>query len=531
MEISIVELNMEVLNNPSVIELNNHQTSASIELPFETVIYGNLVDSFRVADNGYVLLNTNTAANIINQGYPSVLAEGASISDFIVPLYSFINQFVDDTGIDFARRSNRIEFHPASTLIAGRWNDLNPAQGTGRIQYQTFGTAPDRYTVIEFLQIPYSGSEQTVSFQIKIFETGCTDLDEDGFAVEGGSCGAVDCNDENPDINPDASEICNEIDDDCDALIDEDDDSLTGGYEIYADSDGDGYGDPNVTLTNQCVTDEGYVENSEDCDDSESATYPGAPELCDNVDNNCSEKVDEYCPAVYKEDGYEMLQSIDTTVLSSQDLDRLGRAKLDLVQSLGNRDYLGDSRIVWFDSDEVDCKFGHAVFDHEKQAVTQLGLFDNVDYLELVDDVIVMMVEADRVLAEQALSTMTDGKAKDKALAAYEDGLNGTDAHRQIQDYRNAWKSANKICDSIPQTCIDEIVLTSPDGTDTVSAMGDLVRDYDTYFESALGQIFRVRTNCTVGWQEGDVLYNGWTITSITEREGYEGTLAAARGE
>jgi hypothetical protein len=56
----------------------------------------------------------------------------------------------------------------------------------------------------------------------------CTDLDEDGYAVEGGACGAVDCDDTNPQVNPGAVEVCdNGIDDDCDSLVDADDPSCT----------------------------------------------------------------------------------------------------------------------------------------------------------------------------------------------------------------------------------------------------------------------------------------------------------------
>lgn len=50
----------------------------------------------------------------------------------------------------------------------------------------------------------------------------CTDADQDGFAPEGGDCGPVDCNDDDPSINPAAEEVCNGIDDNCDGTIDED---------------------------------------------------------------------------------------------------------------------------------------------------------------------------------------------------------------------------------------------------------------------------------------------------------------------
>ena len=49
----------------------------------------------------------------------------------------------------------------------------------------------------------------------------CTDADGDGFAVEGGECCAVDCDDSDSAINPGAVETCdNGVDDDCDGLID-----------------------------------------------------------------------------------------------------------------------------------------------------------------------------------------------------------------------------------------------------------------------------------------------------------------------
>jgi hypothetical protein len=50
----------------------------------------------------------------------------------------------------------------------------------------------------------------------------CTDGDGDGFAVEGGECGAVDCDDTDPIVNPGAAEVCDDgVDNDCDGQIDE----------------------------------------------------------------------------------------------------------------------------------------------------------------------------------------------------------------------------------------------------------------------------------------------------------------------
>ncbi len=48
----------------------------------------------------------------------------------------------------------------------------------------------------------------------------CTDSDGDGYAVEGGACGAVDCNDNDSQINPNATEVCDDIDNNCNSVVD-----------------------------------------------------------------------------------------------------------------------------------------------------------------------------------------------------------------------------------------------------------------------------------------------------------------------
>jgi hypothetical protein len=67
----------------------------------------------------------------------------------------------------------------------------------------------------------------------------CTDADTDGYAVEGGACGAVDCNDGDPAINPGVIEVCdNGIDDDCDGAVDGDDSQCLGTNIIVIGWDG-----------------------------------------------------------------------------------------------------------------------------------------------------------------------------------------------------------------------------------------------------------------------------------------------------
>lgn len=52
---------------------------------------------------------------------------------------------------------------------------------------------------------------------------GCTDNDNDGFSPDGGTCGLIDCNDNDPNVNPDEiDDNCDGLDNDCDGQIDED---------------------------------------------------------------------------------------------------------------------------------------------------------------------------------------------------------------------------------------------------------------------------------------------------------------------
>jgi len=75
---------------------------------------------------------------------------------------------------------------------------------------------------------------------------------------------------------------------DCD-----DNDSTANAFiTYYQDADMDGFGNVGAPLSN-CGLPAGYVTDSTDCDDSDSTSYPGATEVCDGVDNNCDNSIDE----------------------------------------------------------------------------------------------------------------------------------------------------------------------------------------------------------------------------------------------
>ena len=91
------------------------------------------------------------------------------------------------------------------------------------------------------------------------------DLDGDGYDI------ASDCDDADAAVNPDADEVCDGIDNNCDAVVDE-------GVKLtsFADLDGDGHRD-GETSSEDCQVPSGYVEGDGDCDDAEDTVYPGAP--------------------------------------------------------------------------------------------------------------------------------------------------------------------------------------------------------------------------------------------------------------
>ncbi len=105
-----------------------------------------------------------------------------------------------------------------------------------------------------------------------------------GYVAEAG-----DCDDEDASAYPDAEEVCDEVDNDCDGEADEDD--ATDATTWYADADGDGHGDDSDQLT-ECVQPEGYIETSGDCDDSDADVNPDATEVCNDIDDDCDGVVD-----------------------------------------------------------------------------------------------------------------------------------------------------------------------------------------------------------------------------------------------
>lgn len=127
------------------------------------------------------------------------------------------------------------------------------------------------------------------------------DMDADGFGdrdavpawvcpgVKGFSTDPRDCDDGSRAVHPEAAEVCDDIDNDCDDHIDE---ALR--IASWPDVDMDGYGDGSAVAHEGCAVPAGYVTNDDDCGDLDPRVHPAADTArCDGVDTNCDGSVEE----------------------------------------------------------------------------------------------------------------------------------------------------------------------------------------------------------------------------------------------
>ncbi|WP_242206559.1 MopE-related protein [Aestuariivivens insulae] len=249
--------------------------------------------------------------------------------------YSFIAQ-TSDINIELIP-----DFNGILTLFSGDCNtlvDIACSDANGGLVprdesiYYSNLTVGDTY----YFRIYYQGfSTPNPNFEFKLWSSqSITDEDGDGYATNGGDCDdsnanlnpetvwyldadsdnyaistvvqcnspgigyttdvlpVTDCNDNEPDSYPGNTEICDGIDNDCDGLMDDDDDSITGLNTYYRDNDLDGFGDASNAIQ-ACSAPMGYVVDGTDCNDDESDSYPGNTEICDGIDNDCDGLVDD----------------------------------------------------------------------------------------------------------------------------------------------------------------------------------------------------------------------------------------------
>lgn len=144
----------------------------------------------------------------------------------------------------------------------------------------------------------------------------CTgDFDGDGYSgIQG------DCNDADPTVHPGATEVCDEIDNNCDGQVDEGTQNACGlcGFTPAErcgdgeDNDCDGEADEA-----DCSVDgdgDGFTPDQGDCNDGDPAVHPSASEVCNGLDDDCDGLVDEYVKnscGVCGEDPPEVCDGLD----------------------------------------------------------------------------------------------------------------------------------------------------------------------------------------------------------------------------
>ena len=205
-----------------------------------------------------------------------------------------------------------------------------------------------------------------------------------------------DCDDTDSNTYPGADEYCDGHDDDCDGDIDE-----VSSIDVstwYADSDSDSFGDATASDID-CYQPTGYVLDSTDCDDSDSATYPGAEEYCDGHDDDCDGDIDEddsvdastwYADTdsdgegdatvsdidCYQPTGY-VLNSTDCddtdVALNTSDGDADGYTSCDSDCNDTDFDINVDATEIWYDGVDQNCD-GWSDYDQDGDG------FDHLDY-------------------------------------------------------------------------------------------------------------------------------------------------------
>ncbi|MSQ04290.1 MAG: hypothetical protein EXR71_20820 [Myxococcales bacterium] len=137
-----------------------------------------------------------------------------------------------------------------------------PGNDSGTLNLTVSGNAlaagPDTLTVAAQ---DWHGNIGFDAISVRVDAPADDDADGDGWGVSDG-----DCDDARGDIFPDAPEVTDTVDQDCDGRVDE------GTPET--DDDGDGSGE-------------------DDCDDRDTAAFPGGTEAADGIDNDCDGAVDE----------------------------------------------------------------------------------------------------------------------------------------------------------------------------------------------------------------------------------------------
>ncbi|MEM6320199.1 MAG: GEVED domain-containing protein [Bacteroidota bacterium] len=136
---------------------------------------------------------------------------------------------------------------------------------------------------------------------------------------------------------------------------------------FYADTDGDGYGNPAqmVQALNCLAPPTGYVANNTDFDDTEAASYPNAPEICDGLDNDNNGQMDE---------GTSF--DVTTKMFQNETVATQNYTASQTITTDQSVSVMANSKVAFFAGSEIVLKPGFAVAagaDFRAKIVTSCG--------------------------------------------------------------------------------------------------------------------------------------------------------------
>jgi len=253
-----------------------------------------------------------------------------------------------------------------------------------------------------------------------------------------------DCAPLNKDIYPDAEEVCNGKDDNCNGLFD----------ELFPNHDNDGVAD--------CVDtddDNDGFEDDGDCNPIDPNVFPGADEVCDGIDNDCDFDTDEAFPDTDEDgladcvdddtDGDELLNWDDNcplTVNPDQE-DQDGDGKGDACDPDADGDGIPDG---------VDLCPG--LFNPGQKDLDKDGLGDDCD--DDVDGDGIVDTEDNCLLVANPEQEDLDEDGTGDACDEDNDGDGDPDATDCEPDNPYVSGNAEEICDGLDNNCsgaVDEL--------------------------------------------------------------------------